>query len=65
MASKLKPGTGGDATIDRDNICYNTDHAFVFVSNNCSQVGKQRSSPFWGCDAGGKELEAESCAVQR
>ncbi len=43
LSSRIKPGTNGDATIDNDNICYNTDHAFVFISNNCSQVRAEPS----------------------
>lgn len=37
-ASQLTPGTGSAAQIDRDNICYNTDKAFIFLQNNCTEL---------------------------
>lgn len=37
VASTLKQNADGSWTLDQGNICYNTDHAFVYIQSNCTE----------------------------
>lgn len=44
LASTLKQNADGSWTLDQGNICYNTDHAFIYLQSNCSEVRVPRVS---------------------
>lgn len=66
VVGSLKKNADGSSTIDKDNVCYDTDHAFVFLENNCTEV---RHSVISHAASAGKQHSAyrssTSCVTRR